>query len=238
MKLLYKISRFKQIIKNIEKENAELLWAKVWDDTRRGIDWAENIQRISPGRWAVGYNYLYVMTRVLDNMKPDAVLDIGLGISSTLISSYFSANIKGTHTIIEQDKDWVEFYLKSNKLSSSSEISILQCVEKEYKNNKYYAYSGLKEIIDGRKYSVISVDAPWGSKHNSRRDIVEFLPDLLEEEFVIIMDDTNRPGELETVEEIKTVLKDNFIDYSVGSYSGETDCTIICSSGLKYFCTM
>ena len=80
----YIISYFR----SIRRENQELLWARIWDDTKHNLDWIEKMPGISPGRMAVGYNYLYVMTRILNDLKPKHVLDMGLGISSTLISYY------------------------------------------------------------------------------------------------------------------------------------------------------
>lgn len=55
----------------------------------QGIEWVQDITSISPGRWAVGYNYLYVMTRVLVELRPHKVLDIGLGVLTSFFSTFF-----------------------------------------------------------------------------------------------------------------------------------------------------
>lgn len=234
------ISRYIDFLKNIEKQNQELLWARVWNDTCRGIEWIKDLPGISPGRWAVGYNYVYIMTRILDCIEPHAVLDLGLGISSTLISAWFrySQYEDGCHTIVEQDKQWAEFYLKKYPLSPSSKLIITECVEKNYKGKKINAYKDFKKSISGNKYNVISIDGPWGSEHYSRRDIVPLLPDILTKDFAIIMDDSNRIGEKETVEEIINILEKNGIKTEMGLYHGETDCTLICSSDYKFLCTL
>lgn len=233
-----KIMRFIKIIKNIEKQNNELLWAQIWKDTCRNMEWINGLPSISPGRWAVGYNYIYVLTRVLDSINPQKILDLGLGVSSTIISCFFKYHKIGVHDIVEQDKEWAEFYQSKNILSSNSNVHILECIEKEYTNGTRFIYKDFKKQFIGRKYSLISIDGPWGSDHHSRRDIINLLPDILENEFVIIMDDTNRIGEKETVKEIINVLKSYKINVCEGYYPGITGCTVICSECHKFLCSL
>lgn len=234
------IKRIKEKIKKIEGTGDELLWARIWDDTCKGIDWITDLPSISPGRWAVGYNYIYVMTRVLDSIRPHSVLDLGLGISSSLISCYFKFfdYEDGLHTIIEQDENWVKFYTQINKLPDTSEIHVCECVEKSYKDCKIYAYKDFANVVKNKKYSVISIDGPWGSDRYSRRDIIEVLPDILEDSFVIILDDTNRRGEKDTIKEIEQILRLNNIEFVNGWYSGLTDCNLICSKSLRFLQTL
>lgn len=232
------LEKFKNKINNIEKQNEEILWSKIWDDTKRDIGWLQDLPGISPGRWAVGYNYIYVMTRVLDILQPDSVLDIGLGISSTLVSCYFNYRKMGRHIIIEHDKEWADFYLKKHILSESSRIHYLECVEIMHKKKKCFVYKDFEKLLASQKFSVVSVDAPWGSERYSRRDIIKCMPGILENNFVIIMDDTNRQGERDTIIEIEDILSDNGIEFSTGTYYGVTDCTVICSKNYQFLCTM
>ena len=240
MSIIRKAKRFIQLQKNVEKGIKELLWARTWEDTKRGINWLDELPSISPGRWAVGYNYIYIMTRVLEEMEPESVLDLGLGISSTLISCYFNHRKNGIHTIVEQDKEWAHFYTENHSLSKFSQISILECIKKDYKGQEINAYSGFDDLIRraGMKYSVVSIDGPWGSDRYSRRDIVPWMPDILEDDFAILMDDANRKGEKETAEDIMNTLKQNNMEYAVGYYPGECDCLIICSKKYSFLCSL
>lgn len=225
----------------IEKQNSELIFAQVWRDTIRTLEWAEHLPSLSPGRWAVGYNYLYLMTRVLEEIHPHKVLDLGLGISTSLFSSYFQSMnyCDGVHTVIENNSEWKSFYLSRHIVSESTSIFLKQLVEKEYNGKKYFAYDDLSDVLkNGTRYSVISVDGPWGSEVVSRRDIVDFLPNCLEDEFVIVIDDTDREGERHTVREIVQKLSSDGIETCIGKYKGTTDCTIITSSGYGFLCSM
>lgn len=225
------------------RQGTELLWAKKWEDTKRGIKWIEDMPGISPCGAAVGYNYLYIMTRILNEMEPKNILDIGLGISSTLISQYFTyhASEKGNHIIIEHDPEWVKFYNKKHFVSDLSVIIFKECVKKRYAGCEYNGYKDFSDNLKGIKFSVISIDGPMGwdkpYKH-SRRDILEILPDALDDSFVIVMDDYNRKGEKATIAEIEEVLKNNNITYFKGIYPGLTDCCVLTSADNKFFCTM
>ena len=59
------INRIRHYLRETLRQGTELLWAKKWEDTKRGIKWIEDMPGISPCGAAVGYNYLYIMTRIL-----------------------------------------------------------------------------------------------------------------------------------------------------------------------------
>lgn len=217
-----------------------MLWAKIWDDTKSGIEWIKELPSISPGRWAVGYNYIYVMTRILNEMHPKNVLDLGLGISSSLIGAYFiGEGIKdGSHDVVEQDKTWIDFYSTNNRISTNTNLYHIECVEKVLRGITYNAYKDMGEVVKGKKYDVISIDGPKGSDYISRRDIVEFLPDILSDSFAIVIDDAERNGEKATVAEIRRILEKNSIEYYEGEYQGENLCKVIVSADNRFLCSL
>jgi len=231
-------------LKDLRGTCKEIDWAMIWHDTMRGILWLENMPSISPGRWAVGYNYLYVMTRILNDTNPKSVLELGLGASSTLISQYFNylhaSNAGGghNHLVIEHNEDWITYYTKSHSLSPLSTIVKQNLVKKTYKGSPYNAYENLAKDVNGKKFSVISVDAPFGSDKYSRRDIVEFLPDILEESFTIVIDDADRNGEKDTIKAITNILQNYGIPYCTGIYIGATDCCVIASLDNAFLCSL
>lgn len=195
---------------------------------------------MSPGRWAVGYNYLYVMTRILNELKPMSVLELGLGVSTTLISKYFESigNTDAVHLVAEHDNDWIDFYIKSHSLSAYSIIKRQKLIKKQSGIHKYYAYENLQETVEGLKFQIVSIDAPFGGRHQSRMDILELLPDILAQDFVIVMDDVNRVGEKNTCELIKQVLENNYIKYVDAVYGGMTHCCVIASYKNRFFCSL
>lgn len=217
------------------------MWTQIWHDTIKGIEWIDQDFGVSPGRWAVGYNYLYVMTRILEEIRPQNVLDIGLGISTSLISRYFDyyKYAKGEHIVIEHDEKWIEFYTKRHKISECTQIYNSHLIEKEILSHTFMAYENFARAVNGRKFDVISIDGPFGSEGGySRRDILDFIPNVLRESFIIVLDDMHRIGEQNTFEEIKLILSKNGIAYDFGLYSGETCCGVIVSADNRFICSM
>lgn len=227
----------------ILRTNMELLWARTWEDTCRDIEWIKNLPGISPGRWAVGYNYIYVMTRVLNELKPHSILDLGLGISSSLISTYLGYEKEKNsgqfeHLVVEQSQDWIETYTKGHVILPSTTIVQRNCKQIEYNGGNTYIYEDFKSVIADKRFDIISIDGPWGGDRNSRRDIVDFLPSILNESFVIIIDDSERVGEQDTIKSIITRLKDKGIETKTSTYKGGVDCSVIVSVDNEYICTM
>lgn len=238
----YEKAREYMEIHEIAKRTSDLMWARIWSDTKEGVDFlcGENFA-ISPGRWAVGYNYVYVMTRILDEIQPHFILDMGLGISSTLISKYLTYKKfdDGKHIIAEHDKEWITFYCNQHKLSPYSSVQTQNLVTKSINGTSYYAYENLVKTIGEKiKFQVISIDGPFGSPQYSRRDILDLIPQYLDERFVIIMDDVNREGEKNTISDIEKSLCQNNIKYVKGIYEGMSDCCVIVSENYKFLCTL
>ena len=101
-------------------------------------------------------------------------------------------------------------------------------------------FRGFEEQFKGQKFDFISIDAPLGGdmKQYARIDVLKMLPDCLADSFIIMIDDTERSGETNTVNAMKEQLKQSDIAFATGKYSGRKDCTVICSVDLKFVCSM
>ena len=66
----------------IARENE---WAAIFNNTIHDSTWLKD-RSFSPGRWAVGYQFLYVMYRILNEIKPERILELGLGQSTRMLS--------------------------------------------------------------------------------------------------------------------------------------------------------
>lgn len=236
------IRKYINYLKRQQNIGYEMLWSDIWHDTIKGLDWIQELGSISPGRAAVGYNYLYVMTRILEEKKPQRILDIGLGISSTLISQYFEyyGNENSEHAIIEHDRKWSEFYLANHRLSRCSRVHFFNRVTQTKAGHEYYAYDDFARGMNGKRFSVISIDAPHGGKKNiyARRDILPLIPDILDTSWVILIDDAERHGEKNTIKDIEKTLANNGIGYCVGLYKGATHLCVIASEDNKFLCSL
>lgn len=231
----------------------ENLWANVYHDTIRDIEWLyDNNEGITPGYMAVGYNYLYVMTRILSEISPNNILDIGLGLSSTLFTKYYqwrekkSNLIELNHIVIEHDDSWVDFYTQKHKMSKCTVIEVCALEKGIHKGNQYWRYDSdvFGRAVKEHKFSIISIDGPFGymirddgiayQPQYVRRDVVEFIPSILTDDFVIVIDDYDTRGVKNTVNEIINKFKDINVKTYLGIYYGRTNICVIASEKYKF----
>ena len=211
---------------------SENVWAEVFNNTITDSTWLRR-RAFSPGRWALGYQALYVLYRILNGTKPKCILELGLGQSTNMITQYVASNNDAVHFVVEHDPEWIRFYQQEYSLDERTEIVQLDRKLVPFKEAEAVrVFDRFYESFAGRKYDLIVVDAPLGGdmKDYARIDILSLIPDCLCESFVILIDDAQRPGETKTIEEITSALDDTQIAYAKGNYSGENSCMVICSN--------
>ena len=235
-------------IQTIEKNSSsnfehmkELLWAEKFNNTIHASKWFLN-QQISPGGWAVGYPFLYVLYRILDEMRPKSILELGLGQSTKLISQYAASGKKIKHTVVEHDEAWIEFFRKGFKLAKSTELCHLPLnyhgVWRE--DTEVVAYEGFTERFSERKFDLICIDGPFGylAKIYARTDVLTIMPNCLADSFVILLDDTERAGEKNTIQAMQDILEENSIKHKRGFYRGIKEMMVLTSEDNRFFCSM
>lgn len=226
--------------KKIFRASNESVWAHIFHDTIEGSLWLKN-KIFYPGRWAAGYPFLYVLYRSLNEFQPRSILELGLGQTTRIIGQYAAYNKECRHIVTEHDTEWINIFKRDFELSDNTEILKLDIEKKSYYNTvPSTAYVDFAEKLKGKKFDMISIDAPFGGDHleYSRMDILQILPDCLNEDFVIFLDDYNRKGEQNMMEKLKEVLNNNQIKYTTGNYGGNKDTFMVTSESLKFLCTM
>lgn len=221
---IYEIS---QSINNTIHRNVAVLhdftienyWANVFNSTIAESDFLI-FKSFCPGRWAASYSFLYVLYRVVNEFRPHNIIEFGLGQTSKITIQYakkYNENL----TIIEHNPEWLDAFKKNvpESFDVDNYVHILGLREKD--NGAGYAYDGVDDFLaqQKHKFDLVIVDGPFGSKHNSRTDVLKIIEsNMLNGNFVIIVDDCERLGEQET---IQTILIKKEIKYSIGEYSGE-----------------
>lgn len=218
----------------------EIIWAEIFNNVISDSSWLTN-KSFSAGRWAVGYQYLYVVYRILNEVRPKNLLELGLGQSTRLLGQYAASDAEVQHIVVEHDPAWIQFFQQDFHLPSNSTIVQL---EREYRafreDGHVLVFKNFRETFKGHKFDFISIDAPLGGEAviYARVDILDLLPDVLADSFIIIVDDFNRQGEKNTVTVLEEILQENGILYAKGVYAGKKDCVVICSEDLKFVCSM
>lgn len=225
-------------LSELESQNRELEWAHIYHDSIRGKKWIEELP-LNVGRWAGNYSFFYVLNRILSDYKPEKILDLGLGESSKFISAYIENYLfESSHVIVEQDKNWIDSFQERFKLSSNSKIIHCPLYLKEINGFDVNLYQGFNEKII-EKFDLYIVDGPFGSGRFSRYDIISLIERIEKgDQFIIMMDDTNRKGEQDTLNDIKKLLSSLEVDYYIGEYMGNKRVSLIVSEKYKYSISM
>ena len=223
-----------------ERKCSETLWAEIFNNTIASSEWLVN-RSFSLGRWAIGYPCAYVLYRVIDELHPNKILELGLGQSTKIISQYTRYYNPDKHIVIEHDPEWISFFSKNYSLPDETEIIQCPLMNDSYKEqNGIRQFQNFSQAVGSEKYDLIMIDAPFGGdmKEYARVDVLKKMPQCLEESFVIIFDDCNREGEQNTFYEMVKVLEDANIDYKVGTYSGDKIIKVICSVDNSFVTSM
>lgn len=226
-------------IERIEKRTTEVLWGQIFNSTINNSSWLKD-KTFSPGRWAIGYPFLYVLYRVLNEIKPKNILELGLGQSTRMISQYASY-MQVCHDVVEHDDKWISFFKKDFLLPKQTQVVKLDLHERSYLgDDKVIAYKDFMSTFINNKYDFISIDGPFGGMAQiyARVDVLDIIPECLRESFVILVDDYNRSGEQKMVEVMCRKLEESHVAYKSSVYSGEKALSIITSEDLGFLCSL
>lgn len=240
--MMKKIRRL--IVENrlLHKKNNRLLreldWSNVYHDSIRGKIWLEGLP-LNIGRWAGSYSFFYILNRILNDFKPNKILELGLGESSKFISAYMDNYLlESKHLIIEQDNAWKDIFENSFKLSLKSKIKICPLEIKQIHGHQVKSYGNFDKVILN-KFDLYIIDGPHGSENFSRFEIVRLMEVAKEnDEFVIVFDDYQRKGEQQTINVLLELFKSKNIKIYQNSYFGNKTVHVIGTEKYKYIQTL
>ena len=224
----------------LEAKTDELIWAATFQSVTAKSTWFRN-RSLAPGRWALGYPALYILYRILNEMRPKNILELGLGQSTRMIAQY-AAHYKGVrHTIVEHDKDWVAFCKKDMRLSEHSGLVLLGREMVPFREaQSVRVFSGFADRFKDQSFDFICIDAPLGAdmKEYARVDVLGLMPQILKKSFVLLLDDFERPGEQHTARAMEEMLAAHGIAFAKGVYSGLKKTLILSSTDNRFFTSL
>lgn len=229
-------SQLRQEIENTTRIQWELYQATRFHDSIIDSPWLK-YKSFSLGGWAADYGLMYTIFRTLNAMRPMNILEFGLGQTSKMLhqyAKYFNANA----ITCEHDEKWVEFFNNSKDGDYSVNVKMMNLQTIPYKGYDTLTYEDCSRVFSNQRFDLIIVDGPFGSDHFSRSQIVDISKNNLAQRFCIIIDDYERPGEQETMEEVQNVLKGDNVPYCCRVYSAEKEHMLICSPDLEFLTTM
>jgi hypothetical protein len=231
------ISLNREKINELEKKIDEIYWANVFNNSINNSQWLK-IKTFNPGRWAAGYQMLYILYRVYDIIKPQNIIEFGLGESSKISYQYYKTQKAINYIIIEHDKEWLNFF-PTDLFDIKPNTTLLELETTTINNYKTIIYKDLIKTIKNRKFDFIIIDGPFGSEHFSRHQMIDLLNNNnISDDFILLLDDYNRQGEKETINEFLILLDKKGIEYYTGIYSGIKDTFLICSKKYRFLTSL
>lgn len=228
--------QLRQEIGNIAHIQWELYQATRFHDSIVDSPWLK-YKSFSLGGWAADYGLMYTIFRTLNAMRPMNILEFGLGQTSKMIhqyAKYFNANA----ITCEHDEKWVKFFNNSKDGDYPVNIQMMNLQTIQYKGHDTLTYEDCSRVFSNQRFDLILVDGPFGSDHFSRSQIIGLAKNNLAQQFCIIMDDYERPGEKETMGEVLNVLKNGDNLFCSRIYTAEKQHMLICSSDLIFLTTI
>jgi len=227
-------------ITQIHNNTSEILWGEIYNNTISNSAWLHD-KSSSPGRWAVGYPFLYIMYRVLNDTKPKRILELGLGESTRVIAQYAASHNGVKHKVVEQNLHWINYFKKSFSLNETTELLYLPAIETSYLDDeRNLVYQDFLKSVGNEKYDLIVIDGPGvtEAKLYARIDILDLIPQNISDSFCIILDDMHLEKCYRSYLLLLNKLEETGIDYVKGRYHGAKKVAIISSLDQEFLISL
>lgn len=141
---------------------------------------------------AANYSYIYLLLRACTELPVRNVLELGVG-QSTLLLDALGKQRGFAVTGLEHDAGW------ATRIGEQCEhVRVLQAPLVQRRVCGHHAEAYDAPDLSG-EFDLVLVDGPRGRQRNSRWGALEWVGERLAEDFLVIFDDAERRGELDTI---------------------------------------
>lgn len=173
---------------------------------------------------AASYSLMYLLTRILTELPVRSIVELGSGQTSLLIDRLRDG--VGSHICYENNPAWFE-HLAARL--TRCDYRLRPIAAQEFSGQSYEGYADLEPA----PFDLLLVDGPNGTDHRSRYSCLPLLADSVGRDFVVIIDDADRPGERETIREAKSLLAANKVDFKLNFLRGRTTQAVITTARFR-----
>lgn len=209
----------------------EQIYQSSYFNSIANTDWIDDTPIASPNGGTASFSLLYIILSILKDQKTTSLLELGAGKSSSLLLQY-AKHFNTSLTIIDDDDFWLKTVTAGFSDVNSVHAPLTTCTSNS-KSIQWYNCKAPTKPVD-----FILVDGPMAYKKDiryNRLGILNWLPDILEKEFIIVIDDTNRVGEYELVRSIYTKLTNLGIKIGQRHIIGGNSQTILATDEYRKF---
>lgn len=167
---------------------------------------------------AAGYSLMYLLARILTELPVDSVVELGSGQSTLLVDRLKRPQTR--HVCYENDPTW--HAMLAPRLVGC-DYRLRELVDRNVSGIMTRTYREL----DAGDFDLLLVDGPNGTDRLSRFGCMDLIAANRRREFILVFDDSGRPGEQSTIAEVARWLSRSGIDYKSNTLSGRTQQTVI-----------
>lgn len=186
----------------------ELLYERLFSNALHRFD-LQN--RYYPIKSAANYSLLYLILRIVTELPVHRVLELGCG-QTTLLLDALRTQREFEVLTLEHDRDWANRMQKS----VAHPITVAPLCERMVHGHTTLTYDISPDAL-GAPVDLLIVDGPIGNRRKSRWGCLELLSGgTLNNDYVVIFDDAQRKGELDTIRVALKLLAMNGQRPSIG----------------------
>jgi len=204
----------------------KLLKQKNWNDIK-----------IKPRGYAANCSLLYFLVKLLNEKKPNKILELGSGETTKLMFRYVKENNNSDVIVLEDNIDWFN-NIKENFIAERFNYLCKPLEELEVNDRicNWYSYDFSDLNQQEKKFNLVLIDGPKGIRRFSRLGITNYLPAILDQnDFIIIFDDSSRKGEEDTISVLLEKFDATGLEYIKFNLYGSKKQTCIASSNYQNF---
>lgn len=169
----------------------------------RRTPWLNDVPLASTGGGTASFSLLFVLLSILRDAGIAAVLELGVGHSTRLFAQWALA-AHGTVLSVEHDRLWLERVAVGSPGITATHAPLTATVVAG-RHIRWYDTPRPQARFD-----LLLVDGPpsWSRPRRfDRLGILEWLPEVLADEFILVVDDASRPGERLLVRQLERCLE-------------------------------
>ena len=214
------------------KENR---YATVFHDAIISAEWLKDKSFTLIGG-AANYSLMFILFKVLDAVQPNHILEFGLGQTSKLTTQYVRhKNSKATLDIVEHDSDWIKTFGAELELGKRAVIHQKKIIDFELNGIASDKYEALDDVAADKKFDLIMIDGPFGyDRTYPRSNVLDLVPQHLNDSFAIIFDDAERQGEQNTAQLLMDKLHENHIEFQTSYCRGSKRQLLLTGKNLHF----
>ena len=173
---------------------------------------------------AASYSLMYLLFRLLTEKRIDSIVEFGSGQSTILIDRLHSDAAR--HVCYEDDPGW---HAAVSKKVARCDYRLCPLEQRVIDGVTCRAYSGVTPI----EFDLALVDGPRGVDQYSRFGCIDTIRSNPRKDFVIVFDDCNRPGEVQTIRVVEEVLAAKNIEFEKRELGGRNHQAVLAAGDFK-----